>query len=123
MKNLKLLPLIILILLVITGCAKVVKTEEEAVKATVVDAYHRSMIVQPYTIVINNRLHVQTRVIPAVNRITIKYGDVEEDISSQALYNQYKDRIGAEIDAVLITTYFDNDTTKQRLEIRSESDG
>lgn len=123
MRKFKIFPLILLMLLAITSCAKVVKTEEQTVKATVVDAYHRGQMIQPYTIIINNHPHVQTRIIPAVNRITIKYGIIEENINSRTLYNQYKDSIGAEIDAVLITTYFDNDTTKQRLEIRGESDG
>ena len=115
MKKIKLVPVIFLIMLVFTSCAKVVKTENEVVKATIIDTYHRNQIIQPIVVVVNKMPITQIRTIPEVNRITVKYGNIEEDFSGKTLYNQYKDSIGTEIDVILETTYFDDGTTKQKL--------
>jgi PBP1b-binding outer membrane lipoprotein LpoB len=117
MAKIKLIPLILLITLLLTSCAKVTKTKKEIVKATVVDAYHRNQWVQTQTIIVNKSPIVTNIVHPEKNCITVKYANITETFDSKSLYSRYKDDIGTEIEVVLITTYFDDGTKKQKLEI------
>lgn len=76
--------------------------------------------IQTQTIIVNKTPVVTNIVHPEINRITVKYENIEKNFDSKTLYNQYKDNIGTEIDAVLVTTYFDNGTKKQKLEIEGD---
>ena len=54
---------------------------------------------------------------PAKYCVTVTYGHISTTRDSQAFYNKYKDNIGAIIECELITTYYDDGTSKQTLRI------
>lgn len=102
-----------LMMLVMVGCAQIINTETEIVKATIVEVDRdpaRPSMVGKVTVV-----H------PADYDILLKYGDIEEwiDVTEEEYY-KYETLVGTTIDAMLVTDYYDDDTVKQRLELVKE---
>jgi hypothetical protein len=99
----------VIFMCVMVGCAKLVDTKTETVKATIVDIDRDPMML------IGKIVH------PADYDICLEYNNGEYwiDITSGEYY-QYENLVGAAIDVDLVTHYYDDDTTRQYLELKGE---
>lgn len=92
----------------LTGCAKLVNTEYKNVEVEIVDEYHRGMYITP----IFNGKTTTMITHPAIYQITVRYNNVEYDISSRDTYEKYCDKVGQLIVGVLEICTYDNGTVK-----------
>lgn len=109
----KFLALLCFIMLTISlvGCAEVVNSERQEVDVVIVDSYHRGAWLQP----MYNGKFTTYITHPAVYQITVTYNDIEYTISSQALYNTYKNRIGQTVTGILEIKQYDNGRVTQEI--------
>lgn len=106
----KLIVLLVLFSILLTGCAKLISTESETVEAEVVDTYHRNMMILPRKI--GNATIMTTY--PARYEVTVQYNDIKTTIKSQELYEQVK--VGDKVSCNLITKYYDDNSIEKELE-------
>ena len=92
----------------LTGCAKLVNTEYKNVEVEIVDEYHRGMYITP---IFNGKTTIMITH-PAIYQITVRYNNVEYDISSRDTYEKYCDKVGQLIVGVLEIRTYDNGTVK-----------
>lgn len=117
----KFIILLLLVLILTTclpGCAKVVRTETKVVEATVVDTHHKSAWTQ---LVWNGKFYTHIYH-SAQYKVTLQYEDYEITVDDDNLYHKYKDNIGSTVECNLVTTYYDNGTSKTKLEWESNND-
>ena len=100
-----------IIILTFAGCAKLIRSDETIVDATIVDTYHKNAWIQPMrvgkvTTFINH---------PAKHCVVVEYDGIKLTINDREIYQQYKDQIGQTIKCKLITDYYDDNTCKQYL--------
>ena len=106
---------IILILLIVTlmfsGCAELVRSETMTVDAVVTDTYHRNAWMQPI------RAGKVTTFVrhPAKNCVVVEYEEVTLTINDKDVYDQYKNNIGAIVQCELVMDYYDDGTCKRYL--------
>lgn len=100
--------MLIAVLVVLTGCAKLVNTEYETVDVKITDKYYRSAYMTPV------RAGKATTFVthPAVHRIYIEYKGVEYTISGSTVYHQYKDKIGQTVKGKLKIDTYDDESIK-----------
>jgi hypothetical protein len=106
----KLIVLLVLFSILLTGCTKLLNTESEAVEAEVVHIYHRSIMILPQKA--GNATILTTY--PARYEVTVQYNDITTTISSQELYERV--RVGDKVSCNLITKYYDDNSIEQELE-------
>lgn len=111
-KFIYILLLIVLLVVCLSGCAKVIDTETIVVDATVVDVYYRGA----YTQILPTGKSCMIVHHPAQYFVTLQYEDYKIRVNNEGLYNRYKDNIGGQVECNLVTRYYDNDTTKTTLE-------
>ena len=108
MKRILIFMLIAVLMVVLTGCAKIIKTEYKTVDVEITDKYHRAAYLTPI-----RAGKVTTMVThPAVYRIYVKYEGVEYTISGSGIYNQYKNKIGQTIKGKLRIDTYDDKTVR-----------
>lgn len=114
MKN-NLCGLVILLILVfiLTGCAKCINTETSTVQVKVTDEYHRAAYTTMYYSPATHTMLPQSH--PAVYRITVEYDGVKYNISGRDTYNKYFNKIGEYINGILIIKKFDDGTVKYNI--------
>lgn len=95
----------------LTGCAKLVSTEYQNVEVEIIDEYHRGMYITP----IFNGKTTTMITHPATYRITIKYNNVEYDISGRDTYEKYCDKVGQSTVGILEICTYDNGTVKYEI--------
>lgn len=101
------------IVLSLFGCAEVIDTETEIVKATVVDVDR-----DPMRVTMAGKVPITH---PADYDILLKYEDIETWIDvTRDEYYKYEDLVGTTIDAKLVIDYYDDNTIKQRLELMGD---
>lgn len=106
--------MLIAVLVVLTGCAKVINTEYKEVDVKITDTYHRAAYVTP--IRAGKVSSVVTH--PAVYRTYVEYEGVEYTLSGSGIYGKYKNKIGQTIKGKLkIDTYDDNTIRYDIIEI------
>ena len=106
--------MLIAVLVVLTGCTKVINTEYKEVDVKITDIYYRAAYVTP--------LHagkVRSLIThPAVYRTYIEYDGIEYTLSGSSIYNKYKNKIGQTVKGKLnIDTYDDNTVKYDIIEI------
>lgn len=109
----KIISLVVIICLVflLVGCAKVVNTEYESVEVNIVDIHHRAMWLQPM-----KAGKVTTFIThPAVYEITVEYNNVEYTIDDQDAYNRYKDKLGQSTIGTLEIRTYDDGTVRYNI--------
>lgn len=113
MKKIIIIALILILVLlpvitVMAGCAKLVSTEYETVQVEIVDQYHRGSYMTPC------RVGKVTTFIthPAVYRITVAYNGVEYSISGHDTWEQYRYMVGMTVPATIETRVYDDGTVK-----------
>lgn len=95
----------------LSGCAKLVSTENSTVQVKIVDAYYKS----PYTtfMYINNMLIPQTN--PAEYKLAVRYNGVRYWFDNKNIYEKYSNRIGEYTSGTLETRKYDDGTRKYRI--------
>ena len=106
MKKIILLCLIIFIIS-LTGCAKVIKTEEQDVKVKVINVNHT-----PHRFYMVGKVPITH---PAKYEVTVKYEDKTYTFDNDYLYEKYKDKVGENIDAILTTYIYDDEKVEERI--------
>lgn len=108
MKNLYIWVCILLMMNLLTGCAKGISTEKSTVQVKIVDAYCSPMTIVP--VGTGNSI-----IKPAAYRITVKYKDVDYDIFDADAYHKYSDKIGKYVNGTLQTKIYDDGTKKYNI--------
>lgn len=106
-----LLLLITILTTCLPGCKKVLRTETKVVEATVVETYHRGAWMQP---IWNGKFYTYIHH-SAKHEVTLKYENYKITVDNQDLYNKCKNNIGSTVECNLVTTYYDDGTTKTKL--------
>lgn len=110
MKKILAIILTCVVVLSLVGCAEVINTETETVKATIVEVDR-----DPMRVTMAGKIMVTH---PADYDILLKYEDIEAWVDvSRDEYDKYETLVGSTVDAKLTTVYYDDDTTKQYLEL------
>ena len=105
---------LIAVLVMLTGCTKIINTEYKEVDVKITDTYYRAAYVTPI------RVSKVTSVIthPAVYHTYIEYEGIEYTLSGSSIYNKYKNKIGQTVKGKLkIDTYDDNTVKYDIIEI------
>lgn len=97
--------------MILTGCAKLVSTDHETVEVTIVDEHHRNAYLVPMRVGKVTTL----RTVPASYHITVEYNGVQYTHSGHATWGQYKDMIGCTIPATLEIYTYDDGTVKHNI--------
>ena len=100
--------LIIMPIMILTGCAKLVSTDYETVDVTIVDEYHRSA----YSTPIRVGKVMTIRHYPAVYKIYVDYNGVQYPFSGHDIWEQYKNMIGCTVPATMEIKTYDDGTIK-----------
>ena len=106
--------ILVLSLLLLTGCAEVVRIDTEIVEATVVDTYYRPSWIQPIVVgkVSSMMMH------PATYRVSLEYKEETYTLNSKDSYDICKDLKGEKIPCKLkIAEYNNGKVFKDILEI------
>ncbi len=103
--------LIIMPIMILTGCAKLVSTDYETIDVTIVDEYHRGAYSVPVRI--GKVTTIQHR--PAVYRIYVEYNSVQYPFSGHDTWEQYKNMIGCTIPATMEIKTYDDGTVKHNV--------
>lgn len=99
-----------IMILSLTGCAKLVSTEYENVEVKITDVYYKpSYTTTTYNVALKMPM-VQAH--PAVYRITIEYNGIEYTLSDSDTYNKYKDKVGQMVAGTLRIRTYDDGTVK-----------
>ncbi len=111
MKRIKLIVVALLILFCLTACAEVVKTEKERVNAEIVSVYYFPCWLQPLKT--GDTIMFITH--PASYEVKLRYKDTETVIDDYDLYKECKDKVGDELECVLITKHYSDGTTQKQI--------
>lgn len=108
MKRLYILAILMMLIFILTGCAKYVSVETSTVQVTIVDRHHSNMYITPMstgktTIMVTH---------PEEYKITVEYNGSKYIVSGQETYDKYKDKIGKSTDAELTTYKYTDGSTK-----------
>ena len=98
-------------ILLFSGCAKVINTEQKQVEVTVVDSYYHGSYMTPV------RAGKVTTFIhhPATYKIYVDYNGVQYALCKSDVYYLYKDKIGQKAIGTLEVKYYDNGNIKQNI--------
>lgn len=99
---------VVTILVMFTGCAKVVSTEEYKATVTVVDVHYTPVRIYPVKVGKVNMMQT----IPADYDVTVEYNGVEYDLDSASAYNIAKENVGKIVMANIKKTRYDDGTVK-----------
>lgn len=106
MKKIILLCLITFIIF-LTGCAKVIKTEEQNVKVKIVNVNH-----SPSRFYMVGKVPITN---PAKYEVKVKYEEKTYTFDNDYLYRKYKDKLGENIDAILTIYTYDDGKIEERI--------
>lgn len=98
----------------LTGCAKLIDTQEEVVEATIVDTRFYAGY---YTYIKSGNTTI-TQWHPARYYTTLEYNGISTDIFGSDLYSICNGKDGATIQCILITESYDDGSVEQFLEWR-----
>jgi hypothetical protein len=103
--------LIVMPVMILTGCAKLVRTDYETVDVTIVDEHHRGAYTTPIRVgkVTTFQHH------PAVYRIYVEYNGVQYSVSGHDIWERYKNMIGCTVPATLEIKTYDDGTVKHNV--------
>ena len=95
----------------LSGCVKVVSTENSTIQVKIVDAYYKS----PYTtfMYVGKTLFPQSH--PAEYKIAVEYDNIRYWFDDKDVYEKYSDRIGEYTNGTLEIRKYDDGTRKYRI--------
>lgn len=95
----------------LSGCAKIVSTENSTVQVKVVDEHYSSA----HTTMIFNGKTTTTIYHSAVYKITVEYDGDEYTVNDKDTYKKYSDKIGEYTSGILEIRKYDDGTRKYRI--------
>lgn len=107
------LTLLLVFMLILTGCAKCISTETSTVQVKIIDEYHRAAYITMHYNSATKTMIPQSH--PAVYRITVEYNGAEYYISGSNTYNKYSDKIEEYVEGILETKKYDDGTVKYNI--------
>lgn len=102
---------IVMVVMTMTGCAKVVSEESFEAAVRIVDVDYDPAVVIPMKS--GNVTIMQTT--PADYDVTVEYGGVEYNIDGAADYRLAKDNVGSSMLAKIVKTRYEDGTVKFRV--------
>ena len=102
---------VFLVLFCLTGCVNVVKTEKETVNAEIVSVNYFPLWLQPFKS--DDTTFYITH--PAKYEVKLRYKDTETVIDDYDLYKECKDKVGDELECVLITKHYSDGTVQKQI--------
>lgn len=114
--RLRFVALLILIAVVVslTGCAKLIDTQEELIEATIVDTYYKGAWIQ---MIPSGKTMIPISH-PAKHEVILRYNEIQTTINNYDLYSICHGKNGTTIQCTLITKSYDDGSMKQFLEWR-----
>lgn len=111
MKKISITLISLLLILSLTGCAKLVSTDTQVVNAIIKSTYHRAMWVQNVTTgkTITNIVH------PAINQVTVEYKGKTYTMNNSEIYNRHKNEKGKTVSCTFEIKTYDNGDIYYRL--------
>ena len=103
----------IAICLLLTGCGNVIKEKRNDVKVKVIDENHEDEGTH-ITRVGGNIVRIYD---DPVYEITVEYDDQEFTIDDEDIYEKYHKLVGENVNALLIETYYDDNTIVRDIEL------
>jgi hypothetical protein len=97
--------ILVIAIILLVGCADVVKTDTQEVEVIVIDKYHRTAWLQPC-----GKAFISH---PAKYEITVLYDSVQYTINDSKTYYKFKDKIGDKAIGVLKISTYDDGSIKQ----------
>lgn len=97
----------ILMIMVLSGCAKVISSESKEVEVTITDTYKRGS----YTTFIHSGKSMIPITHAATYKIYVSYDGTEYSISGSKTYHAFKDKVGKKVKAISVTNTYDNGRT------------
>lgn len=85
------LTLLLVFMLILTGCAKCISTETSTVQVKIIDEYHRAAYITMYYNSATKTMIPQSH--SAVYRITVEYDGVEYNFYDSDTYDKYSNQI------------------------------
>lgn len=104
----KILILSVFILLLLTGCAKVINVEYENVEVVVVDEDYTAMWLQ--SVKCGGATTLITH--PARYEITVEYNGAKYTLDDEDTYEKYKNKIGQTVNGTMEVKTYDDGTVK-----------
>ena len=111
LKRLFALILLLVLLLTITGCAKLISTETEKVDVLITETNYQHAWSQP--VIVNKVITLIHH--PAQYEVTVKYDGIEYTLDDETYYKAYKDRVGETITGTLEIQTYDDSTIKKKI--------
>lgn len=112
MNKIKYCLLMVVTIILLTGCAKCISTEYSSVDVKITDEYHRAS----YNTTMMRRVgKVMTPHIvhhPAVYKIEVEYDGIKYSISGNETYYKYKDSVGETVKGNLETKKYDDGSVR-----------
>lgn len=109
--KLKCFCIIVMTLLLFSGCAKVVSTEQATVQVKIVDEDYSGAWMQP---IYNGKTWTYIHY-SAQYEITVEYNGVNYTIDNYSTYNKYCDKVGEYANGILETKTYDDGTVKSKI--------
>lgn len=104
---------LLILMMIMTGCAQCINTETETVSVTVVDSYYcSSYITMQYNPATKTSIPITY---PAVYKIMVEYENTRYTVTGQKTYEVYAEKIGETTNGTLETKTYDNGTVKHRI--------
>lgn len=97
-----------MLIFTLTSCTKCISTETSTVEVKVVDKYYRGAYLTP----VNYGKGITMITQPAVYKIIVEYADSTYNIYGFEAYNQYADKVGENVSAIIETKKYDDGTVK-----------
>ena len=98
----------LMLLLILTSCAKVVRVEDTPIQVKVIDANYSSSYTRVTPIIVNNNVIMCNHIIPESYKIAIEYEGQTYHYTDENAYHKYSDKVGEYVDATLLTKFYDN---------------
>lgn len=100
--------LLLCLSVLLTGCTKIVRSEEIEIQATIKGTYHRDA----YTECVNSGSSI---INDEVNTVSLEYDDEIYTLHGIEYYQYCLDRIGSVVSCTLVIDYYDDGSTKKRI--------
>lgn len=107
------LTLMLMLAIMLVGCAKCINTETSTVQVKVTNAYHKASYTTMHYSLATKTMLPQTHA--AIYKITVEYDGTEYDIRDRDTYYKYSDSIGESVNGILETKKYDDGTVKYNI--------
>ena len=112
-KKIRGIVVLLLVISLLTGCAKCIDVQTSEVEVTITDVYHHSSYTTMQYSAATKTMMPHTH--PAVYRVTVTYNGADYYFHGAATYKRCKNKLGEQIPAVLETRLYDDGTERYNI--------